>query len=797
MVSRRRVQVGLSLPGHFLCFIRAIVAGAPLLLLSSFVLAADNPQSGAPSGVKELEPGSLAGQLVQADGKPVADAQVLLRGKRRRDAKSDKDGRFRFDGLPPGPFRILAIKEKLVSPSQEVEGRKINGSPWGRFEPLRIEMSPGKELNLVVTSATTGKPLEGARIRLFANRWRDAQTAKDGTVVIDGLLPNHFRVTIEAAGHAAIERQIDLSAADARLNFPIAMAPGGVVQGVVTDEKGQPLSGVRIGYREEGSPYPTPGRRPETDAQGHFRHDGIPLNAAIQVEVRQQGYRPHEQTVTLSPEHGEAKLNIKLLPKPRGGSIAGVVRDEKGKPIARASVVNHGNSSNEERNTTTDDQGRYVLDNLYESWQGFEIIVSAAGRSPTRQSVKPGPDGKPAHFDWTLEPGHFLHGRVVAEDGKPIAGAHVNLRGDPWSMPEPKQTDEQGRFEMDSLPAHPQFRISKPGFTELMDVSLRLDSPGPLTIVLQPMGILRGRVVDAVSGKPLPHFNVWLNFGTGRRRSDVQWSMSGDLVYPGRQFQSKDGTFTLKDLMNKMPVDLNVAAEGYFKTVLPLEVATTDEAKTAQVAMKRLDPTKLATFSGRILDHAGHPVGGVSVLLVISTTDPTGPENRRFLWMITKSGNLRNRGHFDQVLQTVSDSQGHFEFKNVLPEKYWQLAYWGEHVAQGRLMGDQTTRPGRLEKITIALLEPARIEGTIDRGKYPDASRVAAQLVGENWSEVETQLAEDQTKFEFRDLPPGEYRVSIQSKPVPSKQREGMFESRNLVNQRVRLKEGETKPVKF
>ena len=119
---------------------------------------------------------------------------------------------------------------------------------------------------------------------------------------------------------------------------------------------------------------------------------------------------------------------------------------------------------------------------------------------------------------------------------------------------------------MDSLPTHPQFRISKSGFTELMDVPLRLDSPGPVTIVLQPMGILRGRVVDAVSGKPLTHFNVWLNFGTGRRRSDVQWSMSGDLVYPGRQFQSQDGTFTLKNLMNKMPVDLNVTAEGYFKT---------------------------------------------------------------------------------------------------------------------------------------------------------------------------------------------------------------------------------------
>ena len=112
-------------------------------------------------------------------------------------------------------------------------------------------------------------------------------------------------------------------------------------------------------------------------------------------------------------------------------------------------------------------------------------------------------------------------------------------------------------------------------------------------------------------------------------------------------------------------------------------------------------------------------------------------------------------------------------------------------------MGDEATSPARLEQVSIALPEPVRIEGTIDRGKFPDAGRVAVQLVGEAWSELETRLDEGQTKFEFRDLPPGEYHVSIQSKPVASKGARERTPRAASPTSRVRLKAGETKAVAF
>jgi hypothetical protein len=133
----------------------------------------------------------------------------------------------------------------------------------------------------------------------------------------------------------------------------------------------------------------------------------------------------------------------------------------------------------------------------------------------------------------------------------------------------------------------------------------------------------------------------------------------------------------------------------------------------------------------------------------------------------------------------------------VLPGKYWQLAYWGEHAPQGRLPGSEKTRSGESKTVTVTLPEPARIEGTIDRAKCADAGAVCVTQRGTPWPTCESRLADGQTKFEFHDLPPGEYVVSIRSKPVRSPQREDLFTWHTLTHERVDLKPGETRDVSF
>ncbi len=88
-------------------------------------------------------------------------------------------------------------------------------------------------------------------------------------------------------------------------------------------------------------------------------------------------------------------------------------------------------------------------------------------------------------------------------------------------------------------------------------------------------------------------------------------------------------------------------------------------------------------------------------------------------------------------------------------------------------MGDEATRPARLEQVSIALPQPARIEGTINRAKFPDAGSVSAQLLGQAWSTWEKHWPMARRNWIFRELPPGDYHVYIQSKPERKPQHRG------------------------
>ena len=70
----------------------------------------------------------LSGQVVLADGKPVADANVWLRGKNQRETRTDGQGRFRFESLLPGRYVVWAVKGNLVSPAADPWADRLSAS---------------------------------------------------------------------------------------------------------------------------------------------------------------------------------------------------------------------------------------------------------------------------------------------------------------------------------------------------------------------------------------------------------------------------------------------------------------------------------------------------------------------------------------------------------------------------------------------------------------------------------------------------------------------------------------------
>jgi hypothetical protein len=279
------------------------------------------------------------------------------------------------------------------------------------------------------------------------------------------------------------------------------------------------------------------------------------------------------------------------------------------------------------------------------------------------------------------------------------------------------------------------------------------------------------------------------------RGGTFQWAINGKFTYPGKQIDSKEGTFTIDDLMNGLPAEVGVAAAGYSRAILPLVIAKpADEMKPIEVALLRLNPSLLTTVSGRISDDSGRGVSGANLRLILFS----GDNDRRFGWYQIKDNRLAASTDCDQFLQAVSDSEGRFEFKNVLPGKRWHLAYWGARVPEGQKRGSALTRAGGAETVTVTLPKLARIVVTIDRAKYAEATQLNTSLKG-TWSDS-GQLAIDagQTKIEIGDLAPGTYTVTVLGKPAPVKSPGGTYyTSPTLANRTVLLKAGETQSVQF
>ncbi|MCU1385882.1 MAG: hypothetical protein JWL71_4579 [Acidobacteria bacterium] len=76
--------------------------------------------------------GMIRGVVKDASGKPVEGAKVNIdadANNRHFDTKSDKKGEFLQIGLAPGPYKVTAEKDKVVSPASPVTVRIAAGNP--------------------------------------------------------------------------------------------------------------------------------------------------------------------------------------------------------------------------------------------------------------------------------------------------------------------------------------------------------------------------------------------------------------------------------------------------------------------------------------------------------------------------------------------------------------------------------------------------------------------------------------------------------------------------------------------
>jgi len=112
-----------------------------------------------------------------------------------------------------------------------------------------------------------------------------------------------------------------------------------------------------------------------------------------------------------------------------------------------------------------------------------------------------------ATYDLVVDPGQSLEGSVVGPDGKPVSGVRVTgLSPMAFQSTDPLKSSA---FRVTGLaPGHPRLlNFYHPKHHWGVVLQVRAGDPGPLTVRLQPCGILTGRLVNA-EGKPRPRVVV-------------------------------------------------------------------------------------------------------------------------------------------------------------------------------------------------------------------------------------------------------------------------------------------------
>ncbi|MBK8976657.1 MAG: carboxypeptidase regulatory-like domain-containing protein [Planctomycetes bacterium] len=201
-------------------------------------------------------------------------------------------------------------------------------------------------------------------------------------------------------------------------------------------------------------------------------------------------------------------------------------------PLARARL---------ERIAITDRDGRAELHGVPPT--ALRITVAAAGFATAEVTVPPAVAAdRPRRTRVELAVGHALQGEVVTPAGLPVAGAV--LAASPavaGGCAQAGTTDALGRFRIEGLAAGPHaLCVTTPGRAS---VELRIDVPArtPLRIE-QPAGAtLEGRLLDAVTGRPVAAARVRAVGEPGSpapplrdARSDAQGAFRLDGLPPGR-----------------------------------------------------------------------------------------------------------------------------------------------------------------------------------------------------------------------------------------------------------------------
>ncbi len=396
-------------------------------------------------------------QVRGGDGQPLAGAQVLVHGDEAlpQSALSSVQGEARFDAVGEHVESVVVSAVGHAPSTVQPSSREV-----------RVQLStPASVLVSVVDAA--GQPVSDARVWLAGlDVWppREQRSARDGTVVWDGLSRGTYDLRAEQASGVATTN-VTLERGERR-SLTLQLAPGRSVEVLVRDGgDGAPVADAEVVLVEDGlGPFPLRGR---SDPQGRVRLGPLPPGGAT-VSARARGYMP-ESAVPVASQAVSVELALT-----RGGSISGRVLDVAGQPVAGASLEILG----------SDLRGQPIARVAGSELLGKRSAASAPLIPLGELGVLPGPLPKP--------------------------GAAPGAALSPGAARAPWVSDSAGNFRLEELPPGKLRVLARhPDFVDTASAELSLAPAAEvrLELVLRPGARLLGTVLEE-GGRPLARARI-------------------------------------------------------------------------------------------------------------------------------------------------------------------------------------------------------------------------------------------------------------------------------------------------
>jgi protocatechuate 3,4-dioxygenase beta subunit len=578
----------------------------------------------------------LAGRVVDAVSRePVAGAFVWTAGEPGSFARTDARGSYAV--TLPGPSSQTVVQAASLEhmPASET----VQPAPGGQPAGPAFALLPAAVVDGAVMDAE-GRPVSGAQVLVLPkpggrlSMARLAEAARPVRSDARGLF--RFRIAsrmlheIRAEHEGFAPASVELPALEPRTvrkDVRVVLERGRTAFGRVVDTRDQPIAGARVvlqpvdeaeesgmfmigSFHEGGSDF-----EDTTDATGRFEIGRLRAGR-FDLTARAQGFAPMAVRGVAVQGKAASRVDLGTVVLPPGLTVEGTVVDPQGRPIEGAGIsampadfMSARAFSLLERSEPlkTGPDGRFALKDLREgtridvrAWKEGYIEGTAGGVDV--------PAAGPVRI--VLEPGVRIAGRVVSEDGKPVADAMVatfsgeggtgmmGMRGLRRGM---SGTDEQGRFELTGIePGKLVLRASAPGYLagEARVEAVAGQAPEEVRIVLRTGAVVTGKVVGP-DGAPVAGAEVrvvqgsredmFFSFGESGARSD------GEGVY--RLAGIEEGRRSIA-----------ATHQDFQRTVKELEVRAGENR--LDLRLGRGYPV-----SGRVVDSGGRPVADARVSL--------------------------------------------------------------------------------------------------------------------------------------------------------------------------------------